>query len=723
MQYNGVWLITAKDTNWFEVKLDKVVLPTITSSNVGTVQIASNVSGTLKLYIGNQEVNLTTKFVEDYKYGLGFSFDKTKNTWYVFKSLIADNNLEIASSESIQYVGEFIKQVELGYCAGSSNSIDGTLSNLWIKQDGFSNNVIQSFMRNTKKFISGHGNKSSRTNGYFNTLLAASFIKSLDYKFGPNRSYYDLKSWRPVNRDFVLNTDTYRLGIPIKAKFVKLEFTKPTGRYYNPATLESVVLPIYSYPAWIRKWYFENTAFDSIPKASTQISNAAFERASSLSSNKNNFGLINIKSAIEGSNSSKIFSLDKAGIDFLLNSENYDQTVLNQQITNSAIHMKFPIIGPHNYQITLMPMKNKRAYFYGIHSLEFIHTDQAASTNNKVYVANAFDDSWINSVSSISSSDFEEKENVLVANVPNAYLISKDLESFNSFDAFQFGVLESQPIDLFSYAKINLADVSHISRTDNASLDVLANVRGSSDGQTVWMKRKASEGQYGIQTNSVTLPVTTNGVKLVAACRVRSLNVNPQSTYELRLQTQVNSNWYTAATQQFTPSESYNWSEHELVYSTQAIDLSNNETVFRLQLIQTDPESNEEIYVDMLGLWMFPFKYEVVTSFSPLEYTNITYNVSNPLGLINITPTKKLRIKVTALSAGAWIAGWVAIPHYTDMPTNLTTYIFKQNDWAVSDNLEDRIASRQIFFNNNGKKMLPRRYSIYNDIIGARTVF
>lgn len=719
-QYNGVWKVVDTTTDTVTVENKASVLSTIgdTETAIGIANMAETSTGTLRLAVGTDQINLNSvQFVESYKYGIGFSFDKSTNTWSVFKSEMNKSNVASATKTNVDYNGEFVNQLFLG---NSNYSFDGFLANVWVRQEAFSNNVWQVFLRNTKRFMNGSGKKNVRTNGHFNTLFAASLMKDYEYQFGPNRFYYNAKIWKPVNRDFILNTDTYNMGIPVKAKFVKLEFTKPTGRYYNPATLENILLPIYSYPSWIRKWFFANNSFDS-KSVTYNTPNTFFERSNNLQGGfRSDYGLINIKSAIDGSVNSTIFSPDQAGVDFILDAEGYDEFILQQQVRNSSIHMKFPISGQHNYQLTYVPMRNKKAYFYGIQSLKFIRTDLARSFDNKAYIVNANDDNWFE-----TSEGFIERNDVLVADTVGSTIVSKDFESFNSFNTLQFGVLQSPIVDLLSFAKINLVEVDHLSRTDSESIvETVNNVRGSSDGQTVWLKR-IQDGPYGIQTDTVSLPSTTSdevsgGITLVAGCRLRSLSSNPTSTYELRLQTFVSDEWQTAAVKRFIPDSNFIWGEYEVTYLTQ-----DSETDFRLQIVQTDSASNEELYIDMLGLWMSSFKYEI-GSFEEgtfIEYLPIVYNVSNASGLLNIPVTNKLRIKVTSLIPGAWISGWTAIPHYLNTPINLATYIAKQSDWGASDDLVNRLASRQIFFNDEATKALPRRYSIYNNVIGTRTVY
>lgn len=733
-QYNGVWKILSTTTDSVTVSINKFALASISDeSSIGKARTANQTSGSLELSIGNDSIVIdSTKFVETYKYGIGFGFDKSKNTWYLFKALMDSKDIELATSDDIPYVGEFVNQLILG---NSADSFKGILSNLWIKQDAFSENVVQFFLRNTNNFIQGLGNKNHKLNGHFNTLLLAPFLNSLEYKFGPNRAYYDAKQWKPVNRDFILNTDTYKLGTSVKAKFVKLEFSKPVDRYYNPATLETTYLPIYSYPARIRKWFFENNQFAS-RTGSFIYSNVTFDSPRPITGTQNMYGLINIKSALEGSNTSSIFNADQIGIDFLLDSNSWDSYALSQQIKNSSIHMRFPLTGQHDYQVTYLPMKYKRAYFYGIQSLKFLRTDQTTSFNNKTYFSLAPDTTWIESPSPFpdttpDAAKFTSTDDYFVADKAGASITTKTFKSFNTFKSLQLGILSSPMKDLLSQGQINLSTVAHIStinitNSNSGVPEVISNVRGSSDGKTLWLRR-TNYGQYGIATDEINLPsdtasAVTSGINLVAACRLRSLSINPKSVYELQLQVYSNSSWKTAASKKIKPNAQYSWSEHELVYSTQP-----SETKFRLKLIQTDFSSTEEIYLDMLGLWMSPIKWEIVDKFNlnntPAHYSPIVFNLSNPIGLISIPETDKLKLKITAVTPDAWFSGWTAIPHYTNVPINLSAYIFKQFDWAVSDSPENRIASRQIFFSEDSAKMLPKRYSIYNDVIGSRVVY
>lgn len=720
-QLNGVWPIKSVNNEKVTLNTRDITLIPITlgdgTTTIGQAQSALSTIGNLVLAVGEEEVVIdNTQFVETYKYGIGFAFNKDQNLWLLFKARMGQYSIEYGSRNNIEYLGEFIDRVTLGNTTTSLNdSFIGTLSNLWIKQDRYHVATFNSFLGKTEGFMNGEGDKSSNINGHFNALLIGTFLQSYDYQFGPNSFYYNAKSWIPINKEFVLNTDTYKIEIPIKAKFVKLEFTKPVGRYYNPATLENVMLPIFAYPEWVKKWYIDNYNFSG--RVGSFIgSNALFERAGNIAKPRYDYGLMNIKTAIEGSSSSVIFNPQRSGIDLSLGADLNNSLTLSQQIRNSSIHMRFPLAGPHNYATSYIPMINKQAFFYGIQSLQFIKTNQIKPFNNKVYLATAEDASWID-----TNNGFSLEDNLLMAGSAGSELISYDFYSFSNFSTVQLGALSSPPIDLFSYAEINLASLSHLSRLNidshdevNYALETSSNIKGSNDGQVVWLRR-INPGRYGIQTNSVTLPSTIANTILTAGCRLRSLSSEPKSIYELRLQVKVWNDdideweWKVAAVSKIKPSNI--WSEYELTYSTQI-----NEEDFRLQLIQTDFNSYEEIYIDMLGLWMSPFKFEIfnaeVDSELP-EYLPVVFTLSNPLGLVKIPETNQFKLKITALIDNAWLSGWISIPHYINSPISLVTNIIKQNDWAVSDSLENRIPNRQIFFANDSISMIPKRYSIF----------
>lgn len=747
--YNGVWKIQSTTSNSVTVKINKKNLPLIEGPASGTIKKARSAEGTLKFSqkVGStitEIASLETIFVENYRYCVGFSYNKSSSTWNLFKCRVGSSTIEIDTASALSFQGEFVQKLILGgkqpNTLSSFESFDGLLSNLWIRQEEYAKKVLEAFSRNTKRFATGVGERSSKLNGYYNALVMAPLTSSLTYHYGPNRAFYDAKEWKPVNQDFVLNTDIFRLGLSVTAKFVKLEFSKPVGRYYNPATLENIVLPIYSYPAWVRKWFLDNHGV-APQSGGYAFGNAIFEPTNTLNSRSITYGLINIKSALDGSTTSTIFNPDNAGIDYLLDSNRYDEFVLAQQIKRSSIHMRFPLVGTHNYQLSYFPMRHKRAYFYGIQSLEFLKLDQTRSFNNKTYLATALDTSWIDQSNSHGFRAASDEEEFLFAEEIGATLQSKVFKSFSSFKNFQFGALSSQLTDLFTPDQIHLVDVSHLNRfnlssSSEASLPIntQAGVEGPTDGKVILLNR-INAGQYGINTDSITLSsaitnVVHSGITLVAACRLRSFDGTPNSTYELRLQVKgSNGSWYTAASKPIVPTVQYQ--EYEIAYLTQL-----NEVEFRLQLIQTNYTSSDKIYVDMLGLWMSPFKVEIASDFNgsnvATSFFPLLFNISNPFGISTIPSSTnefgiksldKFCVKFTALKVSAWLSGWAAIPHYINVPTNLSTYIWKQNDWAVSDNILDRLASRQMFFSNSTNKMLPRSYSTYNDIVAARKVF
>lgn len=745
-KYNGIWEVKElnEPENKIIIKFDKTNLPLVSGTEenpVGTFRLAKLMSGNLNLLIGDNTLNIfSVKLVEDCSYIMGFSWDKLTNKWYLYFAPTRSGTVSVTSNESlIEYSGEIPKQIVFGKF-DVFDSFNGIVRNVWAKQDGYHLNTIRNFLRNTSNFIYGVGNRNIRTNGYFNTMLSAPLTTSYQYKFGPNKTYYEAKKWSPVNRDFVLNTDVYDMGLPVQAKFVKLEFSKPITKYYNPATIENVLLPVYSYPERVRRWFIDNNEF-ATATGNFPVNNFFFESGPTRRPSPNDrYGLINIKSALDGSRTSTIFNLDQLGIDFALNPSQYNEYLLTKQIQNNSIHMRFPVLGKHRYEVNYIPMRAKKAYFYGIQSLTFIRSDQTKIFDNKTYFGMSYDSNWIDELQEDGTIDgfrttFKEDE-YLIAEEVGATIVSKEFESFSPFQNVQFGALTSPLTDLIPSNKINLIDVSHLSKinlsdeTDTSTIEIESSVKGTTDGLTVLMRR-GKAGIYTVETSSVELSTATTvwansnpGITLVAGCRISSKAINPKSIYELRLQAKQNDEWVTCAVQKFVPLANREWSEHEIAYLTQS-----TETEFKVQIVQTDFDSNEQLLIDMMGLWMSPMKFEIA-NYNEIEgdyvqdgWTTILHNVSNPFGIITVPKTRLLKLKITAVAEGAWFSGWSAVPHYLNTPINIDNEIFKQNDWAVSDSLVDRIVNRQMFFSNEATKMLPRRYSIYNDIIGARTVF
>lgn len=690
----------ASDTNSLICYLD----PSNTTSTKITGTLYVKYDGTEQVSISNVELEKETE------YGIVCSYDSKTFEWHLAICPIGTSSVTREVNVK-QFIGFYPSIFRFGYDAGASNATKtteaGYAQNLWVRQDAYQVNYVNTFFGNTETFINGWGNKKSRSNGFYNAVLVAKLSDGIVAKVGPNASYYENKVWVPANKNFVLNSSTYYLG-RINTKFLKLEFAKPTAQYYNPATSEAVYLPIIDFPQWVKTWY-ENHRFDSTLDA--RIPNNLFEGKRQLRNTSSSYGVNNFKTAFESSPNSLIFNEDKIGTDYLL-APVRDEEVLRNQISRNALTPQFPTISRHNYKIFDYLMSSKRAFFYGIVELSFFNLDQSVAKDNKVYYGD-FLDANIDDVAWIESNDgfFITEDHVAMSSAPGDVIESKTLKSFSNFNSVQVGLLESSLKDLFTQNKINFVDTSHLSRTDDGVVQVIENMIGSTDGQTVILQR-LQDGYYGIETTSTTLSSDGGGVKLVAGCRVRSSARKPTSHYELQLLMIDGSSETIVARKPLDLADDYNWQEIDLVYYTNV-----GEDTFKLKIMDLESFSDETLYIDMLGLWGARNKWELSND-DGTTWVPLINNINNASGLVAFDgPGTELKLKITSLEASSWVSEWIILPVYDFAPVGMgAPRLFDATD---AENPDFKEVINQKFFSKYSTS-IPRNYSIITDVVGSK---
>lgn len=713
--YNGTWKISSVDDNFITVDINTIGLPSITS---GKVKLANKMIAQLAVQFNDADPIMSedayVELVEGLSYGIVVGYDPENFNWTLTVCLM-DTNDVIKTSITQEFIGFYPLSFNLN--ALYTNSAAGYIKNVWVRQDSYQNNYVNSFLRNTDTFIKGLGNTEQRNNGFYNTLLIAELTEDVMARVGPDASYYENKVWTPANKNFILNSSIYKLG-RISSKFLKLEFAKPTAQYYNPATHEEVKLPILDFPDWVKEWYLIYRFDETI---NSTYNNYIFEAKNRLSNNSNSFGMNSIKSAIENSANNLIYNIDQIGSDFLFAPTTDEESVRNQ-IERNVTTLQFPTASRHNYRYFEYSMPTKRAFFYGIVELSFFNLDQSIEKDNTIYYGD-FLDGTIDSVSWIEdyTNFFVTEDKMAMAELEGDSITSRDFISFSNFSSLQIGFLDSPLKDLMTPEKINFVDTSHlstihlsltntnevVSATDATDVKVVRNLLGSTDGQTVILE-KVGEGYYGLKTETITLPVSQDGVKLVAGCRVRSSVKTPLANCELRLL----SNGKIVAKRKLDLPQNYGWAEFDLTYITNPLD-----TDFQLEIMVLDAFSDEALYVDMLGLWMARNKWEVSNDYGQ-TWVPVVTNMNHPFGIVSFPSAGNgLKLKITALEPSAWISQWIILPIYDFAPVGMNSpRVFDPSD---ADDPEFRSILNQKFFSAHSTS-IPGNYSIITDVVGSK---
>lgn len=684
---------------------------TLTCSFEPTNVTSTTITGTFVVKLNNVAKITSNSLVlnKDTEYGIVLGYNPQIFEWNLTVCPMDTTDIT-RKAEIFEFNGFYPTKLNFGYDTTSDTlkTVEaGYMKNIWIRQDVYQTNYVNTFFRNSDTFINGWGKKTIRTNGYFNALFVGKLTDDLSCKVGPDSQYFDGKVWTPANKNFVLNSSIYYLG-RTNAKFLKIEFAKPTAQYYNPATSEQVALPILDFPDWVKTWY--TTRFDS----STRIygTQYLFEGRKMLQNTLNSYGINALKSSFESSPNSLIYNDDKVGTE-LLASPNIDEESLRTQIARNTLTLQFPTAARHKYKTYDYYMTNKRAFFYGIVELSFFNSDQTTQNDNLVYFGD-FKDEDMDSVTWIDSYDgfFITEDKVAMASDDGDVLQSKTFTSFSDFSSVQIGYIESALKDLIPASQINLVDISHLSRTDDGEVQVVDNMLGSSDGQTVVLQR-LQDGYYGIKTSEIETDITQAGVKLVAGCRVRSSARHPQAYYELRLiSIDSSDNETIVAKKALNLADDFNWQEIDVVYHTASV-----EDKFRLEIIQLDSFSTETLYIDMLGLWMARNKWELSND-NGTTWVPVVYNVNNPHGLVAFDkPGNQLKIRVTSQEASSWVSEWMILPVYDFAPVGMSGP--RLYDSVDADNPELKSVGDHKFFSPYTSS-IPHNYSIITDVVGLR---
>lgn len=665
-------------------------------------------------YNQNEQIKLSDlQLNKDVSYGIIAGYNPKTTEW----------SLHVAAMDSLEsegIIGNYqafngFYPETFSFSMNPDDTVDSTLGfarNIWIKQDVYQYNYASSFIRNTDNFIKGLGDVTRHDSGYYNAVLVAPLTEDLDAKVGPNSFYYNNKTWTPANRSFVLNSSMYNLG-RIKAKYLKLEFAKPTVQYYNPATSEDVALPVLDFPDWVKEWYVMHQ-FDPTMWSETG-SSLMFEGRRQITNQSSTYGLNTFKSAIESSQNNIIFNHDQIGYDFFLSDSMDDESIRNQILRNT-LTLQFPTTSRHNYKSYDYVMTTKRAFFYGIVELSFFKQDQSLLKDNRVYYGDFLEEDissvdWIN-----SSTGFFISEEVARSAARNNNIVSETFESFSKFSNLQIAFLESPLKDLLTPEQSNFVTISHLTPSATADVSVVNNLKGTTDGKTILLQRNDS-GSYGVTTSEINLLTILQAssasalplAKFVAGCRVRSGVLNPFANYELRLLSYLNNEWKVAAKKELNLPPDYEWVEIDLVYNRSAADAK-----FKLEIVCLDSFSNEPMYIDMLSLWMERNRWEVSNN-GGSTWVPVIYNVNNAFGMINFpTPGNKLKLRITANEPSSWISEWLIVPIYDYVPVGMSTP--RLFDIANSDDPEfQNIMDQKLFLPYSTQ--IPRNYSTMRDVV------
>lgn len=674
------------------------------------------VKGNLVVKFNNEEkISFAdVQFDKDNSYGITVGYNNHDFKWTISTCKLSTNFVSLENATSA-FKGFYPETFNFSLNPATQDSSLGYARNLWARQDTFQINYVNSFYSNTDTFIRGLGSLDHRNNGYYNAVLVAPLTEDANVKVGPNVYYYDNKTWTPANRNFILNSSIYNLG-RISAKYLKLEFAKPTVQYYNPATSEDVILSVLDFPDWVKEWYLMHEFDTTIDR--TLFNNTLFEGKRILNNYSNSYGLNSFKSAIESSQNNLIFNFDQIGYDFFVSEANDDESLRNQIIRN-ALTLQFPTTSRHNYKTYNHLMSTKRAFFYGIVELSFFKQDQTLVKDNRVYFGDFLGED-IGSIDWVeSSTGFFVDNGVAKSANQDDVIESKTFKSFSKFSGLQIAYLESPLKDLMSAEEINFVSTSHISTQGNADVSVVNNLKGTTDGKTILLKRN-DDGFYGMETSSIDLleifDVASAAdlplAKFVAGCRVRSGDRNPLSYYELRLLSLINSEWKIVAKKQIKLKPNYEWMELDLIYNRSAQD-----SEFRLEIMHLDSFSDETLYVDMLGLWMERNRWEVSND-NGSNWVPVINNVNNAFGMVSFPSSgNELKIKITSNEASSWASEWLIVPIYDYVPVGMSTPRLFETSNADDPEYQD-ILDQKLFLPYSTQ--IPRNYSTMIDVINAR---
>lgn len=675
------------------------------SPGTGTIRVKAIVNGYTLI-----SATTVTKISQDSNgwpwYGFIISYDSS-NPQYPIATLQIDNHTN--SQTVVTYTGALSNfpypvqdtPITIGNNVSSTYlPAYGILKDLWIRQDIASPGVINSYFNNPRLFVNANGPATTLRGDYRALLLAPLYSATIRSK--PDSSYYEKKTWIPLQSDISVRKATFRIPT-ILARYIKLEFTNLAPEVY-PLTSGSINRTVQLFPDSVINYYsqLQQQLLDSpsqkyyglqtnVPGGTTTIPNLLSPPTTTGSAQaqfSNPVTLTELNSTQIGTTSEPVTNSTTVIVDPTSNSSLLSSLTggVNSVQSNSlppSLPLRFPQTGIHNYKKIQINQTWNQSYFMGLSALNFYKVTQVTQDDTEYYYENCL-------LSPSSSGS-------LISPVGNTFSFNNDPTSSNPIGYYTgstVGNIFTTRV-LSSYDKVNSIQLATVS-TDwtttmpidqvlmqNNSLLVLPNPSyltlnniqtplpqistfNLTTGVWQFSPPVGSTFTYGVSTAKAPFRsgLDTTNMRCSALARIFLPETN-KGTYQLNLYGYLGSSSIPKllnSTTQKVPLR--NWTDLQLVYSA----TESNITSLYVEVLQIDETVNETFYLTVLA----PFYHPIGWSWSLTGTGNwkpITTAINNANAFCSITPTTNaFYIKAQTYDYNVNIKSLLIRPNYPQNP-------------------------------------------------------
>lgn len=673
------------------------------------------------------------------------------SNWYVTFGL-REGTLTKESGEVNPPAGFIPSEVVFGSDESRAADARGTIYGVWLRQEGYVDKVAEAFSENTEDFAQGAGSiddlegSNQRIHGDYNAVLRGMLWNSTRVRAGPGEGYYDAKEWVPIPRDFTLSRMVYHFN-PVRAKFLKLEFSNLTPRI-TLMPPEGMFLPWRKYPVSVRNYY--RRVWEGYPgSAARELVETTVPVFRDVAPSSN---LLRDELEEEGARVLKPGYLPEVDEESLN---------LDSELDRQSIRQRFWRSGVHNYDVEHRQVEHQEAYFVGLRELSVYQVDFVVAEDTPEYF-----DTFLNeaNVDTGSTTMTWNSQGYYSSTASGEEVVTKTFNSMSNWRTLQFAAHTSDWITLMGSGQMNLEVPSlaeggsdpNSPTYDQDVVDELEynpgtgdgflvyqnavvtretdNVRGEGAGEVLGFVPSGS-GEYGVITapgifqtaaggdeatydspvsdDPYDEPQSYDGAEELISGSARTsamarvyLPETARGTYELRIVAtdDISSiERVVAVTSLKVPRRT--WHEIEVGYISDP-----NDTDFRAELVQVDDDVNEQFFLDFIGVFQHPVRWDISNdagvTWNPILHTN------NPQGYFSLASGgNELRIRAVALQAGVVVGGYTAVPWYIDSPLVQRIPIDYIPPWGQSDEEDLRATDWKPFF-QLWNRLYPQKHSL-----------
>jgi hypothetical protein len=457
---------------------------------------------------------------------------------------------------------------------------------------------------------------------------------------------WDLKMWTPIFRDFVARKGLLHIT-PVKAKYLKLEFTDLARKPYP--LRGRVRRRVRSFPGWVRSWYKE---------ADKQVADGRYEETGKTM-------LFDGEGFIQP-------DLPDIGTAPILEAD------IPEDITDEAAYVKerasssrarFFRESRHVYEWKWVRFHKKHAYFAGVRSLRVFRVDETQAYDTPEVLETLQDDTLIASTSWEDAMTDASYDGELIADGAGRTLVSKTMGSFSDFRSLQIAAVGSDWDQHQTDTEMALATNTHLVLLGGSS------VAGVQDGGAAVSVNAPVPWEFGARTTAV----ASIGRSRASAFSRFTVEGGDDALVEIRLRQSGNVIAHSRL-RVGVGTEAQIW----------CAGLSEAGGTITAEVVVLGGSEATRLVLRSLGSFQHPVLWEVSND-GGTTWAPVVRALNDPEAWVSFADAdNQLKVRATAVRAGAWIGGYTVVPWYIDSGLVRRRAIDVDPPWAQSDGPEYR---------------------------------